>query len=363
MDPAGKLNAHSTPSFEVNGQNGDSQRFPAGSGFGTTARNGINSTQSMYYQQGTVSSSHATYNQNSITSSSMNCSPMYSPAMHHQYGVMPSSQHQGYGHTPYPSQVQPADHSKAVDLIKATHNGTNPVAPNATVSQQNGGKPMMMSSSSNRKYNQEVNTKNYFQVSNVNVHFEKNDIFANIGGTGFPMKQSGNSQNQDQVSNGSHSWYSAPPIMNGFSHPGQYSMNRQNHDGALSPAIGNSGCYEPRASTPVGESSPPMSYPSLPAHSGPLVHKGSNPNNSSTPQGNNTSTPYSSPPGNYTPAPCLYQGARPGSDRVVPSTVTVNFNNFGNSHIELDAPFDVPLQFDIPDITQNIQQKSCLNYA
>ena len=292
---------------------------------------------------------------------------MFNPAMQQQYGAMHSSGQHGYGNIPYISQLESASHNKAVELIKGTHNDTNPVAPNATVSQQNGGKPIMMSST-NRKYNSEMSNKNYFQVSNVNIHFEKNDILANIGGSGFPMKQPGNGQipnkQSEQISNGSYNWYSTPPVMNGFSHPGQYSMNGQHHDPALSPAIGNSGCYEPRASTPVGESSPPMSYnPSQPSHSGPVVPKGSNSHNSSTLQGTNNPNPYSSPPGNYTPAPCLYQGARSGSDRVVPSSVTVNFNNFGNSHIELDAPFDVPLQFDIPDITQNIQQKSCLNYA
>ena len=73
-------------------------------------------------------------------------------------------------------------------------------------------------------------------------------------------------------------------------------------------------------------------------------------------------TPLPSP---ETSPPCEYQ-ARTATGRVVPSNVTVNFNNFGNSHIGLDAPLEFPLSFDFPDITQQnqcVQQQSFVNYA
>ena len=73
-------------------------------------------------------------------------------------------------------------------------------------------------------------------------------------------------------------------------------------------------------------------------------------------------TPLPSP---ETSPPCEYQ-ARPATGRVVPSNVTVNFNNFGNSHIGIDAPLEFPLSFDFHDITQQnqcVQQQSFVNYA
>ena len=98
-----------------------------------------------------------------------------------------------------------------------------------------------------------------------------------------------------------------------------------------------------------------------------LTHNNYQPNVASqqTPSYHQQNAEFTLLPSPETSPPCEYQ-ARPATGRVVPSNVTVNFNNFGNSHIGIDAPLDFPLSFDFPDITQQnqcVQQQSFVNYA
>lgn len=57
------------------------------------------------------------------------------------------------------------------------------------------------------------------------------------------------------------------------------------------------------------------------------------------------------------PACAYHESKHAGADRVVPSNVTVNFNNFGNSHIGIDAPVDLPLNIDLSDFPAQNQNQ------
>ena len=240
------------------------------------------------------------------------------------------------------------------------------LAPNAAVSDHSVGKPVMTSSTKN----------NYSQISNVNVNMQQNTNYFNING------QQGNFQMTSQTS--------TVPMQANF-YGNRSSPFNQGTLRSDAPASYNTSPTAPLSNSAVSSNTQTQAkYESIsPPSSGALK---SSPESTQTPGGwyqqncgdyrlthnyqpttpqhdhdtrqSTQPTPLQSP---ETSPPCAYQN-RQVTERVVPSNVTVNFNNFGNSHIGIDAPIDFPLSFDFPDITlqnqtQCAQQQTFVNYV
>ena len=239
------------------------------------------------------------------------------------------------------------------------------LVPNVTASDLPTGKQMMGSS---------VKT-NYTQISNVNVNMRQNTNYFNIHGHQPGNYQMTPSQITATQMHGNFYGSKSPPFNQGNVQP---TAPGASYDGSPTAPLGNStntqAKYEsisPPSSGTV-KSSPesaqtPGGWYQQNCGDYRLTHnyQPNTPQHTHDTRQGTQATPLQSP---ETSPPCAYQD-RPAADRVIPSNVTVNFNNFGNSHIGIDTPIDFPLNFDFPDITlqqnQNkcVQQQTFVNYA
>ena len=358
------------------------RRGPADSAFTAEKLKELNSKRPYPFLSGLLTSSHFRsphpHPYSNMVDSKMNSNPMMSYQENSTYPSTNSSyvpyQNGFYGINSNPTHYnafQNYDGSK-VQMVQRPCYSMNalsasppePLVPNAVVSNETDGKPVVMKPTQG----------NYTEMSNMNVNMgsSTNDLF----GEKYQMTPP-----QMTSQSGYYNTETRSPPFNQINPsqqntPGHYEkslpLSAQN---ALLTTTGHAK-YEnisPPSATALRNSSAesfqtPGSWHYQLSHKDyRLTHNDfqANATTQQTPtyhQQNAEFTPLQSP---ETSPPCEYQ-TRQATGRVVPSNVTVNFNNYGNSHIGIDTPLEFPLSFDFPDITQQnqcVQQQSFVNYA
>ena len=223
------------------------------------------------------------------------------------------------------------------------------IAPNAVVSNQSNGKPVIMNSS-----------KSYTEMNNVN---------ASSGNPTYYLYKEKGTYHLTPPQNGFYGPQTTSPPFNQVN-PNQYFENSGSFSGPNAPPAASSSAKLESISPPSAafpRNSSVESFQTPGSFHQPIQRDQYKPSHSYKTQASQQGTSVESSPlqSPDTSPQCEYQ-ARPATGRVMPPNVTVNFNNFGNSHIGIDTPLEFPLSFDFSDITQQNQcvpQQSFVNYA
>ena len=358
------------------------RRGPADSAFTAEKLKELNSKRPYPFLSGLLTSSHFRsphpHPYSNMVSSEMNTNPMMS---YQEYSNYPSvnnsylpSQNSFYGinsNLTHYNAIQNYDGSK-VQMTQRSCYSMNalsasppePLVPNAVVSKEADGKPVVMKSTK-RCYTEMSNASVSMGPSTDYLYRENYQItppqmtsqsgFYNTGTRSPPFNQINRGQHN------THGQYEKSPPLS-VQNKSLATIGQANYES-----------ISPPSATVLRNSSAesfqtPDSWHHQPGHKDyRLTHNNYQQNvaTQQTPSYHQQNAEFTPLPSPETSPPCEYQ-AKPATGRVVPSNVTVNFNNFGNSHIGIDAPLEFPLSFDFPDITQQnqcVQQQSFVNYA
>ena len=353
------------------------RRGPADSAFTAEKLKELNSKRPYPFLSGLLTSSHFRsphpHPYSNMVDSQMNSNPMMyqensnypstnSSYVQHQsgfYGINSNPTHYNAFQNYDGSKVQMAQRP-CYSMNALSASPPEPLVPNAVVSNETDGKPVVMKSTKG----------NFTEMSNMNVHLgsssidlyrEKYQMTPQSGYYNTETRSPPFSQINPSQPNAAGHYDKSPPLS--AQNTSLTTTGDANYENISPPSA-----TIPRSSSAESFQTPGSWHYQLSHKNYRLTHNDYQPNATTqqqTPtyhQQNVEFTPLQSP---ETSPPCEYQ-ARPATGRVVPSNVTVNFNNFGNSHIGIDTPLEFPLSFDFPDITQQnqcVQQQSFVNYA